>query len=372
MGKPFMKPDFRHSIVNITATLAEHLRCPTGKPTLPNLAEELKNDYKNVVFLILDGLGASPLEKNLAPDAFLRKNVKDILTSVFPSTTTCATTSYLTGKYPMEHGWLGWSLYFEELRMSVDLFPETESSTRIPIEKGFVKRTLPVILFYKAAKERKVSVVVPAYWDGDDENRYEWENFDGLLAHIENICRQGEKQFIYTYFDQPDGVMHRFGVSSQEAKACIGEIDSGLEKLFGRLEDTLLIVSADHGQVDIGENIELYADEELLSMLTAPPYLDSRATAFKVKDGQNEKFVTYFQEKYGWDFDLFRSEDLIRQNYFGGSFIGEHAALLGDYIAVATSDKILLHHPIPYRFKGHHAAYTAEEMQVPIIYIGRK
>ncbi len=371
MRKEFVKPDFSHSIVSLTATLAEHLGLPTGKPLLPVLKEELRKNYKNIVFLILDAFGVHPMEVNLPEESFLRRNMQDVLTTVFPSTTACATTSFLTGKYPMEHGWLGWSLYFEEIAKSVDLFPETESSTRIPIEKGFVKRKLPVVPFYKGLKGRRASAVVPAYWDGDDENRYVWGDFGEMLSIIGNICGMDGKQFIYAYFDEPDATMHRFGVTSMEAKTLIEKLNEGLENLFASLDDTLLIISADHGQVDIGENIEIYRDEVLFSMLLWPPYLDSRATAFKLKEGCAEKFKAYFRERYGQDFELIPSEKLVRENFFG-EISGEHAALLGDFIAVAKTDKVMLHHALSHHFKGHHAALTPGEMLVPLIFIGKK
>ena len=90
--RKLIKPDFTKNIVNISATLAEFLGCPNEKPTLPALARALGGEYKNVVLLVLDGLGMYPLERNLGEGSFLRKNVKEVLTSVFPSTTTNATT----------------------------------------------------------------------------------------------------------------------------------------------------------------------------------------------------------------------------------------------------------------------------------------
>ena len=104
MGK-FIKPDFRRSVVNLSATVAEFLGCPNDKPTLPELSAVLERGYKNIVLLILDGLGMYPLEQNPEEARFLRENVKCVLTSVFPSTTTNATTSLRTNTYPMEHGW---------------------------------------------------------------------------------------------------------------------------------------------------------------------------------------------------------------------------------------------------------------------------
>ncbi len=370
MNDPFIKPDFHSNIINISATLAEFLGCPNDNPTLPALAAELKKQYKNIIFLIFDGLGTHPIDVNLSDGDFLKRNIRQTLTSVFPSTTTNATTTLLSNKYPMEHGWFGWCLYFEQLHSVVNLFPETNADTGEPIEAGYLKRTLPFVPFYKEAKsDYKTSVVVPEYWDNDDENRYVWSTHDELFRYIEKLCGDAGRQFIYAYCDDPDATMHRFGVSSAEAKRVIGKLNGKLEETFGRLSNTLLIVTADHGQVDVGDYIYLYKDAELLSLLAAPPYMESRATAFRVKADCRGQFEEMFRKKYGADYELYESAELVRENYFGGT--GEHAALLGDYIAVGKTNRIFLLHERAHPHKGHHASLT-EEMLVPLIFIGKK
>ena len=372
MKRQLIKPDFCNNIINISATLAEFLNCPNDKPILPALKNELEKGYNNVVFLILDGMGMNPVNINLEKDAFLRKNIRQILTSVFPSTTANATMSYLTNKYPMEHGWFGWSLYFEDLHRAVDIFPGRDSFTEELIDKSFIKNALPVEPYYKRAKsDYTTSVVVPEYWDNDYENRYVWNTVSEMFDHIGTICRKAGKQFIYAYCSEPDFVMHRFGVSSAEARSVIGELNGGVEALYAELADTLLIVSADHGQIDVGGYVELYKDEELTAMLEWPQFLEVRAVAFKVKKDCREKFAEVFHRKYGADFTLFEVEKLIKENYFGGNFRGEHAKLLGDYIAIGTTDKIMQLTPFNHPFKGHHTSLT-EEMEVPLIFIGKK
>ncbi len=371
MKTSFLKPDFNANIINISATLAEFLGCPNDKPTLPALEAELKKGYKNVVFLILDGLGSHPIAADLPETAFLRRNIRQTLTSVFPSTTTNATTTFLTNKYPMEHGWFGWSLYFEGLGQVVNLFPETDSFTWEPVEYGYVKKVLPTEPYFKRAKgKRAVSVVVPEFWHGDEENKHIFTTFEEMYGLIEEICKRAGEQFIYAYCPEPDSAMHRFGVSSAEARQVIGALNAGAERLCGRLSDTLFIVTADHGQIDVGENIELYRDRELLSLLEWPPYLEPRAAAFKVKKECKEKFTEMFARKYGNDFELVESEKLIRENYFGGYPGAEHGRFLGDFIAIGTTDKMLKLSPRSHDFKGHHTSLTREEMLVPLIYVG--
>ncbi len=366
-----IKPDFTRNIVNISATLAEYLGCPNNKPVLEGLSVELKKDYKNVVFLILDGLGTHPLETNLPAESFLRKNVRQTLTSVFPSTTTNATTSLLTNEYPMEHGWFGWSLYFKELGRAVDIFRDTDSFTGERVEDGYAYKALPVVPFYKCATDRiTVNCVIPSFWRSDDKHKYIWDSFEGLLKNIKTACSGEGRQFVYAYYTEPDSTMHRHGVSSAEARSVITALNAGVESLFAGLENTLFIVTADHGQIDIGGCIELYKDAELLSLLEWPPYLEARAPAFKVKPGCGNRFSKLFTQKYGDDFALFTSRELIESNYFGVGVPNVHADLLGDYIAVGTTDKIMQLTPLGHSFNGHHTSLTAE-MEVPLIYIGK-
>ena len=127
--KDFIKPNWKQSNLNISATLAEFLGAPNANATLPILKEELARGYKNIVFICLDGMGINPIKINLNENSFLRKNIKQTLTSTFPSTTTNATTSLTSNKLPLQHGWFGWSLYFEKIGKNVDIYMHRDSQT---------------------------------------------------------------------------------------------------------------------------------------------------------------------------------------------------------------------------------------------------
>lgn len=100
--KKFIKPNWKKSNLNISATLASFLGAPNKNATLPILKKELEKGFKNVVFICFDGLGINPIEKNLNNNSLLKKNIKQVLTSTFPSTTTNATTSLICNKQPLE------------------------------------------------------------------------------------------------------------------------------------------------------------------------------------------------------------------------------------------------------------------------------
>ena len=89
----------------------------------------MKYKYKNVVILLLDGLGIDALQYHLSENSFFRKNLIKEYSTVFPPTTTSATTSIESGLTPLEHGWLGWSLYFSDIDKIVNAFINTEKDT---------------------------------------------------------------------------------------------------------------------------------------------------------------------------------------------------------------------------------------------------
>src|SRR5205814_6605084 len=73
----------------------------------------LDRDMRNVVLLIIDGLGDNTLMRRGAGGELARRR-KRAITSVFPSTTASAITTSYTGRTPLEHGLTGWFSYFGE------------------------------------------------------------------------------------------------------------------------------------------------------------------------------------------------------------------------------------------------------------------
>ena len=61
------------------------------------------------------------------------------ITTVFPATTTAATTSIATGLNPVEHGWLGWNMYIEPIDETITLFRNCEKGNEGIISDEFLK-----------------------------------------------------------------------------------------------------------------------------------------------------------------------------------------------------------------------------------------
>jgi hypothetical protein len=77
---------------------------------------------RTLVLLVIDGLGYNHLVRHGA-GGMLRHHLVGRLTSVFPSTTASAITTFLTGLVPQQHALTGWHLYFREVDRIVAPLP---------------------------------------------------------------------------------------------------------------------------------------------------------------------------------------------------------------------------------------------------------
>ena len=364
----FYFPDYKRNIVNISSTFNKMLGHETSIPTLSKLEEYLNKDYKNVVFIILDGFGIHPIKMNLSKDNILRKNVKQTLTSVFPSTTTNATTTFMSGDYPFNHGWFGWAIYFEDVNKVVEVYRAKDYYTQESVDPTYSRTRLPFDAYYRNAKNYTVNTVLPSFIkDGNEKENYPYDSRKEMFENIKKCCLKEGKQFIYSYHDDPDHTMHDYGVTSKEANDVIKEISAYVEDLHNSLKDTLIVISADHGHIDIDGYVDIYKNEEIMNCLKVPMYLEPRATAFKVKEDKKEEFKKLFNKYYKKDFKLFETKYLIDKGVFG-PVNEKNKDLLGDFISVCKTNKQFVFSEDSNRFKGHHTSLT-KEMLVPLIII---
>ena len=376
--KEFMFPDFNHSVVNVAATLAEFLGQNTDHVTLPKLAKTLKAGYKNVVYLVIDGMGSKILEKNLPAKSFLRTHQIDEVTSVFPSTTAAATTSLISALTPTEHGWFAWSVDFDG--EVIELFRNRNYYTReLTPDPNFAHHKLPYRKIWDYQKtDRNVYVCMPKKIASKVHapNEIEFRSLGQMFRQLHQLCAQPDRKFIYSYYPDLDTIMHSFGTTARPSRRLLKAIDRKFKRLVTKHPDTLFVVTADHGQIDVSEFTYLGDDAALQACLEHPVSLDPRGACFKIKPGMDDAFQAAFQ-KYAGDYTLFQTQTLIDQGVFGNfDRHPEYRKHLGDYIAIGGSTAKMMifmrgdeyhHHKRPYH--GIHTGLTADEMRVPVIVV---
>lgn len=97
MKKDIILPDYNHSILNLITTVLKYYNVDTNHTSLESLEKIMTKKYKNIIFLVLDGMGEHILN-NISPNGFFNKQKIDCVTSVYPSTTTAALTTYYSRK----------------------------------------------------------------------------------------------------------------------------------------------------------------------------------------------------------------------------------------------------------------------------------
>lgn len=199
-----------------------------------------------------------------------------------------------------------------------------------------------------------------------------YENLDDMLEIIQMECQKDGKRYIYAYDKEPDHTMHDLGPDDVQVKELIQIRNDKVEELCSKLQDTILIIIADHGH-KLVEPIHLEEQyPEIMSMLERTTSLEPRAVSFKVKDGYQEEFRKVFKQKLGNDLGLYDKQEVIDSHLFGD---GEENELfreaIGDFIAIAENSNKCILTKGDTEHKSQHAGYSDDEIYVPLIVIDK-
>lgn len=381
--KDIVMPNYDYCILGTISSILKYYNVETKHKTSEKLDEILnERKYKNVIFLILDGLGEHILTP-ISPCGYLKKHQIDLVTSVYPSTTTAALTTYYSGKPPIETAWIAWSQYFKEYGRTLDMFSHNESYMREPLKKPMIDVFKSVMkyesIFEKietASPDVKAYEIEPDYAERRALRSINANNIDELFMNIKDLCNLPDRKFILAYSDNPDGLLHKYGTKSEEAKNFIIETENKIEELCSNFdEETLLIISSDHGHKDIEKSYTLLDYPEIQECLIMPAYLESRVLTFWVKENMRDIFVERFNNIFQNEFWLMTREEFLDKYHFLGygdkhykidDFIGNYMALsiAGSMIRIET----FLAEGKPVK-KSTHCGLSKDEMEVPIFVI---
>ena len=332
--------------------------------------------WKNIVLMLFDGMGIDALTHFLAPGSFLRSNLVAPISSVFPPTTTAATTSLESGLTPAEHGWLGWTLYIPQLNENVALFPNVLQDTKTQAaDYRVANRFMPYKSVYDIISESGEYAAHSVSLYGSVKVRNKKQYYKELIR----LCGEAGNKYIYGYQEYPDNMMHVMGTYSRTVEATVKGINRSVRNLCRTLaadentRNTLIIVTADHGHIPI-KNVILEDFPEIHDMLVRPATIEPRACNLFVREECRARFPEVFNSLFKDDFRLYSRDKILQEGLFGN--LGSERlhptfleSSLGDFVAVATGDKALVNSHKSNRFKSHHAGATEKEMNVPFIAI---
>ena len=372
-------PDYSFSNLNLVHSILKYYGVKTNRDGLKVVDEILNTKkYKKIVLLVMDGMGHYNL-RNHNPNSFLCQKDIGPISTIYPSTTVAAMTMYESGKPSFESGWVSWSTYFKSINRSIDLFTGKDSLSQEIVNFPY-KNLISYESIYKKIRKENPNLDIYQFYpekinkDKEPCFQLKYLTFTDLIDKLTNLCNDEKEKFIFAYCDQPDALMHMEGPSSKKVNLILDEINDLINVFYKQIDDeTLVLISADHGQVDITKTYFINEYKELMDMLVMPPLLEGRVRSFFVKKEYLEEFPLAFSEIFGDDFILCSKEDIRICDLFGD---GEEHELfedsIGDYLAIAVKNAVIDYiSPFfeydGFVFKGHHAGLAKEEMQVPLI-----
>ena len=180
-------------------------------------------------------------------------------------------------------------------------------------------------------------------------------------------CNKDGKKYIYAYYEDPDATMHMTGTNSNDTINVFKMIDESTRELSEKLNDALLIVTADHGHIN-SKSFTLTNYPDFLDTLSSDFSIEPRFCSFTVKKDKETEFLELFNKYFKDYFILKTKEEIINENWFGvGSEHKEFRNSLGDYIALAISDRHFLSDSSKEFMISHHAGITEDEMRIPLV-----
>ena len=361
-----------NSLVNLSNSILNHFGVKPFHNTIPEIDEQLKG-YKKVVAVLFDGMGQNIVRKHLKENSFIRRHYVTTINSTFPPTTAAATTAFLTGKYPIETGWIGWDTYFKDYDRNIILFRSVDFNTKECLikegEQHIADRYYPTRKLFEIIKENNKDVKAKAI------QRYPIQKdgpktlmFSGVRK-LTKFLKENNSCFAYFYWDSPDREMHENGIDSWKVRYQVAKAERFLKKITRKNKDTLFILLADHGHINF-KLLDICDHEDIYSLMRQPLSMEKRTVSFFVKEDKHQEFEELFHKYYGEYFELLSKKEVLDIKLFGE---GEPAKgvidSFGDYIAISTREyglyasKEFAHKE---NFKGHHAGGTAEERLIDI------
>ena len=369
------KINYDNSLTSLACSIEKYFELKPLHKTMPYVDRILQlKRPKNVVLLLIDGLGSRTMEKILDKDSFLMKNKKMDIYSVFPPTTAASLTSIKTGLNPSEHGWLGWSAYVPPIQKIINLYKETEKGKNykdqdfINFKKEYYynKRTITEMI---NDEEKYLGFELSCY-------PYNVErDIDIVFQRIlETLKIQSPRKYLFAYYPEPDDLLHKKSHRSGKVVEEIKKINSKIEeysKLILENEKTVMFIVSDHGHL-ISKKKSILNSKICDHLKTKKVFIENRSPAFLVKKGHESEFVEEFNKEFGDDFFLLSRKEILENNIFGEyAFENKHKLFeksFGDYMAFAKdSSNTALLGESDHGIASYHGGYSDDEIFVPLI-----
>jgi hypothetical protein len=324
-----------------------------------------------VVFLV-DGLGDRLLRAHADEAPYLAGLVAGTLTSGVPSTTATSLTSLGTGLPPGAHGVVGFTSripgtdrLLEALRWDKNIDPrvwQSHDTAFARARESGIEATVVSKRMFQGTGLTEASQRGAVYVGADTVG----ERISGAVRSATE-----SRSITYLYEGELDATGHRRGCGSWAWKHQLAMIDSFAARLREALpERTGLIVTGDHGMVDVDENHRIDVDEEPELMRGVSLFGgEARFRHLYCDNGAVDDVAARWAERLGDDGIVLTRDQAIDEGWFG-EVASEVRLRLGDVMVASIGDRAVVstsRFPYEATLVGLHGSLTDEEMLVPLL-----
>jgi len=384
----FELPDYHgNSIVNLMSSISNSFNKKHDYAELPTLTSDELNESKNIILIVIDGLGYNYLTQQ--KESFLYKHLRTPITSTFLTTTACANTAFSVGYPPQQHALTGWDINLKEIGAITTVLPFVPMYKGESLEKaGFkMEHIMDIPSFREGFNGKCISlynknIATSAFttYVSKDSKIIATESYDDTFFVISKLLQEttNERRYINTYIPDLDGSSHNNGLNSKETKDIFIDLDKKLKALASDISsDTKLLIVSDHGMIDCQFEDKIFTEdfEGFAECLTIPLAGESRVRDCFVRPRKVVQFKKIVKEQmadYCW---CFEGEQLIQDNFYGlGAPNKKLFDRVGDYVLIMKShyvlnDKLANYEAHPKNHIGAHGGITSDEMLIPLIII---
>jgi predicted AlkP superfamily pyrophosphatase or phosphodiesterase len=182
-----------------------------------------------------------------------------------------------------------------------------------------------------------------------------------------------EPRVVYLYIPELDQTAHSKGWQSPEWLNLLEEVDAQVANLVHSLpRNTGVILTSDHGIVDIPKSDHIYLDEFLSEADLLCVGGDTRGLYVYLKESSTtSETIEGLIRELGHSCYVVTPDNLIEAGYWAPSL---NSAIVPDFVVLAKRRVALYHRAFAKRksleMVGHHGSISNEEMSIPLIAFG--
>ncbi len=356
---------------------------------------------KKIILILIDGFGYMQWLKYYKKMEFFRnftkKGIVSPITTVFPSTTANAVTAVATGQTTIQHELIEWTMYLNKIDAVIETLPLRrlgETGRNTLLKEGVTSKDLfhgiPIDKTLKTNGVKSYMFVPNDIMESEQQAKarkyVETVGYNSLPEMVVRLRHQLEKEkgraYYYVYITDVDSIEHKYGPYTEQHEATLNMISHLLqEELVDKISkksiaDTLVMITADHGQVKMDLKGMVYLDDynNIMAMFEKsrngrmiPPTGSPRDVFLHIKPGRLEEARKLFSKMFTSGAMVLTTEQAIRANLFGaGKPSKEFLNRTGNLILFPYEGHgIWYRHSGDFKFEGHHGGLSEQEMLIP-------